>query len=286
MAAVMNIHFFRKSTLEKIDYSKVLDYFEGLANFEVFYTDDYVEIMYKDTKFALAYRYLITKKSRVTNIYKLNPMYSNVNFLLEMPVMIPSFLAKEIITIAQKLCHIFELGIYHDSFEDVRAFNVVEVLDFFEKQRAFYIQENGYGDKITYDNEKLNVICKFQKSVESLISYYHDEVMVNLCYPIRDKNTNETGICYDWRFGKPVIFPPYVDYINIIEDESGDMLVRRDELFQLLSKHLAEIQNYLPDMYILKGKQAKNCRRELKKIKRIVMEKNYKILGMCDVIEE
>ena len=65
----------------------------------------------------------------------------------------------------------------------------------------------------------------------------------------------------------------------------GKMLVRRDELLIILNKYLTEITNFLPDMYILKQKQAKNCKREIKKIKRIVMEKDYQILRLCDVIE-
>ena len=281
----INIHFFRNSTLEKIDYSKVLDFFDNQPNFETYYTDDYVEVIHKDPEFNFSYRFLITKKSRVSKIYKLNPMFSNVNFLLEMPIMIPSFLAKEILSTIQKLSRMFELGIYHDSFEDVKPFNVVEFLDFFEKQRALYIQENGMNGKITFDSEKLNVICKFQRSVDNLVDYYHTEVIVNQCYPILDKNTGESGICYDWRFGTPIIFAPYVTFINIIDDENEKMLVRRDELIQILDKYLDEITNFLPDMFILKAKKAKNVKREIKKIKKIEMDKNYTVLRMCDVIE-
>ncbi|MCI5939106.1 MAG: hypothetical protein SOU07_05055 [Bacilli bacterium] len=283
--ATINIHFFRKSSLEKIDYGKILEFFDNLNDFETYYNDDVVEIVHKDNEFNFSYRYLITKKSHVRNISKLDPKFSNINFLLEMPLIIPSFLTKEILANIQKLCRLFDLGIYHDSFDDVKAFNVVEFLDFFEKQRSLYIQENGLQGKITFDNDKLNVICKFQRSVDNLIDYYHSEVAVNLCYPIVDKNTNESGICYDWRFGTPIIFAPYVTYINIIDEENQKMLVRKDELLNILGKYLTEITNFLPDMYILKPKQAKNCKKELKKIKKIVIEKDYKTLRLCDVIE-
>lgn len=281
----MNIHFFRNSSLEKIDYAKVLDFFDNQPKFETFYTDDFVEIVYKDPEFNFSYRYLITKKSKVSKIYKLNPMFSNVNFLLEMPVMIPSFLAKEIITTIQRLCRQFEFGIYHDSFNDVQPFNFVEFLDFFESQRREFIQENGLVGKITFDNERLNVICKFQRSVDNLVDYYHNEVAVNLCYPIVDKNTDESGICYDWKFGTPIIFAPYVTFVNIIDEEGQKMLVRKDELMQILSKYLIEITNFLPDLYILRQNQAKKCKKELKKIKRIIMEKDYITLRLCDVVE-
>jgi len=282
---IINVHFFRKSSIEKIDYAKVLDFFDSQANFETYYTDDYVEIIHKDAEFNFSYRFLITKKSRVSKIYNIDPMYSNINFLIEMPIMIPSFIAKENLSTIQKLCRQFDLGIYHDSFQNVKPFNVVEFLDFFEKQRGFYIQDNGLNGKITFDADKLNIICKFQRSVDSLVDYYHNEVTVNLCYPIVDKNTGESGICYDWKFGTPIIFAPHVTYINIIDEENGKMLVRRDELLMILNKYLSSITNFLPDMHILKQKQAKKCKKEIKKIKRIVMEKDYQVLRMCDVVE-
>lgn len=285
----MNIHFFRKSALEKLDYEKILDFFDQQQNFEIYYTteqekESYVEILYKDHDFGFEYRYYITDRSRVSKIYDLSPVYSNAKFFLEMPIMIPSFLAKEMLMIIQKLCREFDLGVYHESFDDVVPFNMVEFLAFFEKQRAQCIQEFGMQDKMYYDEEKLNIICKFQRSVNRLSDYYHNEVTVNSCYPIVDNVNGDSGMCYDWKFGTPIIFAPHVDYILIQDEETGRMLVRRDELFGILDKYISEIKNFLPDLYILKAKQAKKCRKEMKKIKKIVMDKNYKVLKLCDVI--
>ena len=116
----INIHFFRNSALDKLDFSKVLEFFDNLPLFKTFYTEDEVQIEYRDDDFKFSYRYLITKKSRVNQIYKLNPVFLNVNFLLELPVLIPSFLAKEILTVAQKICKTFDLEIYNDAFKDVQ----------------------------------------------------------------------------------------------------------------------------------------------------------------------
>ena len=61
----INIHFFRDNKLEKLDYAKVLEFFDELPNFKIYYTDDEVQIVYRDTDFNFSYRYLITKKSKV-----------------------------------------------------------------------------------------------------------------------------------------------------------------------------------------------------------------------------
>lgn len=281
----LNIHFFRKNHLEKLDFSKLLEYFENLPNFKIYYVSDYVEIAYSDIEFSFKYRYLITKQSRVTKIYELSPMYTNINFMLEMPIMIPSFLAKEILTITQKLCKIFDLDIYHDSFEDVQAFNLVDVLVLFEEIRSTHIADHGLQGKITYYNERLNIICKYQRSVESLREHYENTVDVNYCVPIVAPEAGIQGISYTWKFQRPSVFPPFADYI-FVETESEKLLVKREDFYRIISKYFTEIKTYLPDLYVIKGKQTRKVKRELKKLRKVNLNiENYTKLRLCDVIE-
>lgn len=282
----INIHFFRKNSLEKLDYARILEHFETLANFKIFYSDDFVEIAYSDIEFGFTYRYLITKQSRVTKIYDLNPKYTNVNFLLEMPIMIPIFLAKEILTVAQKICKTFELDIYHTGIKDIEPFNLVDMLVLFEKTRSQQIEEKGLQGKITFDNEKLNVICKYQRSVDSLKEHYRHAVDVGYCTPIYNENDKSSGISYRWKVGNPAVFPPYVDYIYV-EDEVGDvMLVPRADFYRILQRLFTEIKTFLPDLYVLKEKQARSAKKEYRKLKRFAIPSDaYITLRMCDVIE-
>ena len=57
----INIHFFRNNTLDRLDYNKVLEFFDELPNFEVYYSTTDVEIVYSDKEFQFTYSYLITK---------------------------------------------------------------------------------------------------------------------------------------------------------------------------------------------------------------------------------
>ena len=283
----INIHFFRKSNLEKLDYSKVLDYFDTLPNFKTYVSEEFVEIVYSDVEFNFVYRYLITKQSRVTRIYELNPMYSNVNILLELPIMIPSFLAKEILAITQKLCKIFDLEIYQDSFNDVQPFNLVDVLVLFEKTRANYIEEHGLKGKVLFDNEKLNIICKYQRSVDNLREYYHNEVEVNYVVPILDETSGVSGISYTWKLGTPSVFPPYIEYIYVVDETQEKLLVTRESFYRILNKYFIEIKTFLPDLYVIKQKQAKTTKKELKKLRKFaVASHNFKKIRLCDVIEK
>ena len=254
--------------------------------FKTFYTEDEVQIEYRDDDFKFSYRYLITKKSRVNQIYKLNPVFLNVNFLLELPVLIPSFLAKEILTVAQKICKTFDLEIYNDAFKDVQPFNLADVVVLFEESRRLTIEEYGMQDKLVFDKEKLDEICRYQRSVESLREYYHNEVDVFVCEPIMDKITNEYGISCTWRVGKPTVFPPHLRYVYVTDENDAPFLVHRDDFFEHMSKYLMEIVNFLPDMYILKAKPAKKARKVVNKLRKLaILDQNFKPVRLSNLLD-
>lgn len=282
----INIHFFRDSSLEKLDFASVLDFFDNYPNFKIYYTEDDVQIDYRDDDFKFSYRYLITKKSRVNNIYKLNPKYLNVNFYLELPVLIPSFLVKEILTITQKISKLFDLEIYNDSFKDVQPFNLADVVVLFEESRKQTIEEYGMQDKLPFSKDKLDEVCRYQRSVDSLREYYHNEVEVNICEPILDKVTNEYGISTTWEVGTPMVFPPHLAYIYVKEEDNLPFLVRRDDFMSIVGKYLIEIVNFLPDMYILKAKQAKSARKTINKLRKVaIIDQNFKSFRLSNLLD-
>ena len=283
---VINFNFFRSNAAGNIIYEDLLAFFDEIPNFKIYYTDDIVEIAYIDAELKFSYRYLITKKSRVNKIYKLSPVYTNINFLLEMPVLIPTFLAREILGLTQKICKTFQLEIYHDSFPDVKPFNLVETLELFSETRREYIEEYGLQNKYPFDAEKLNEVCKFQRTVDSLREYYHGEVDVQYCEAIIDKAANEYGICCTWNLGIPTIFPPHIDYVRIRDEENVEFMVRREDFYDVMNKYLIDIVNCLPDMHLLRPKQARSSRKAINKLRKFaIVDQNFKLIRICDLID-
>ena len=227
----INIHFFRNNTLDKLDFGKVLEFFDELPNFEIYYTANDVEIVYTDKEFQFSYSYLITKVSQVRQIYKLNPAFVNVNFLLQLPILVPEYVVKEILTVTQRLCKLFELEVFNDAFEDVKPFNLMDIIMLFKAARRAYIEENGLEGKILFDTDKLNSICKYQRSIDNICEWYHHEVQVDYCEPVIDRKTGEYGICCVWNIGIPTVFPPYFDYVKIKDEDDQEFMVRRKDFF-------------------------------------------------------
>lgn len=283
----INLHFFRDSNLDKLDFEKVLEFFDHHNEFRIYYDDEVVEVVYSDDVFGFSYRYFITKKSRVSNIYKINPQFSNVNFYLEMPVLIPTFLAKEILTITQRLCKLFELEVYHEAFGDVKQFNLVEVLVLFEQIRADFIEENGMQGKYRFRFERLNEICRYQRSIRDLTEFYKREVHVPRIVPIVDRVTNEFGMSVTWKIGTPGLFPPHIAYVYVENEKTGKFLVKFSELHKLLDKYMKEVGDFLPNMFVIKDRQARQTKKFVKKLRKNAMvDQNYKEVRLAEVIDQ
>ena len=283
----INIHFFRNYLLERLDYKKLLEFFDELPNFEVFYTANEVEILYSDEDFQFTYRYLITKVSQVNQIYKLDPAYVNINFLLEIPTLVPEFIVKEILTLTQRICKAFDFAVYNDSFDDVKPFNLVDLILLFKNKRREEIELKGLGNKLLFESDKLNAICKYQRSIDNLKEAYNNEVEVEYVEPVIDRKTGEYGICCSWKAGVPTVFPPYFDYIKIVSEEEDDFMVRRRDFFAICEKYLTEIGNFLPDMYYMKKKAAHKCKAAVSKLRKFaIVDQSFTSARLCDLIDD
>lgn len=283
----VNIHFFRPTTLGRINYTDLLNYFQELPNFEIYYDQEEVDIVYTDNDFGFQYEFKITKVSQVKAIYKLDAAYLNASFMLCLPILIPEYAAKEIINFTQKVCKQFDLSIYHESFDDVRPFNVADVYSLFSTSQNAYLEENGAGNKIYYPNEKLTTICVYQRTLDNLYESVHRESVVNPCVPIIDWNNNEFGIRTDWNVGIPTVFAPYFDFVKVSDEENDVFLIRRDDFLKFMDKYLTRTEAYLPDMYILKPKQAKACRGIVSKLKKYaIQDRDFEELRIVDLIDK
>lgn len=283
----INIHFFRAGSKGRINYQEVLDYFQELPNFEIYYDKDEVDIIYTDDEFGFQYEYKITKVSQVKAIYKLDPAYLNINFMLCLPLLIPSYAVKEILNFTQKLCKYFELSMYHESFDDVKTFSIADLYSLFASSQLAYLEENGAGDKVFYDKEKLCVICKYQRMMENLYECLHGEAEVNPCTPIIDRQNQEFGICCKWHIGIPTLFAPYFDFVNVEDEDGENFKIRRGDFMKFMEKYLVPIGSVLPDLYVLKPKQAKSSKSVVGKLRKYaIVDQQFETLRISDLLDK
>ena len=108
----MIIYFFKDRSKERVNFGQLIDeYFDKLENTVITSNDDEFIATFNIPHFGCSYRYLITKRSRVSSLYRLNPNYVNTFLLCEFPDDIPQFITRLILKQIDELCKMFEFAI-------------------------------------------------------------------------------------------------------------------------------------------------------------------------------
>ena len=152
------IHFFRLRTKPRIDYEKLIYFFDGLDYCTINTNDDNVEMVCTDPVFDFPYRFLITKRSRVNSIYNLNSEYYNINLLVEIPSVLPEFVSRGILKFISELCHLFELDIYYNGVKDIEPFDMTKMISYLAQERSDYFEDHKDLERHYVKREKLNQI--------------------------------------------------------------------------------------------------------------------------------
>ena len=244
-------------------------------------------MVYNDTEFGFKYMYKKTKVSQVENIWRLDPSYLNLNFILCLPILIPAFAAKEILTFAQKLAKLFDLQVYHESYDDVKQFNIADIYSLFSVEQRKYLETNAPVGKVFYEADRLNTICKYQRNLENISANYRYEVSVNPCKPILDRANNEFGISTIWNAGVPTLFAPYFDYVDVKDENGESFLVRRTDFVRTMDKYLNRVEDSFPDMYLIKAKAAKQSRGMASRLRRYaIVDQTFEEIPICDLLDK
>ncbi len=284
---LITIHFFRKRNLERMDYEKLINYFEELGNCRITSDDDCVEIIYNDAVFGFPYRFLITKRSRVRSVYSLSGDYFNINLLVEIPVLLPAFVSRNILKFILELCQLFELDLYYDGVKDIVPFDMVSMLSYLAHTKEEYLTSNP-DQKVYYmEREKLNQICNFQQMKPYLPEKIKAETLMNPYIVMVDSN-NQVVLSVLWNAGCSMIFPPYLDYVHIEED--GVLVIVPATIFmKYVGRYMTELKDYIPNLRLqmLQPKSALRAKKHLRKVrKETVPQNSFETIRLIDLVEK
>ena len=139
--AQFNIHFFKERN-RNIDLEVLIQFFEGIEGFKVEMDNQSVRFLYTHPKLGHQAKFLITPKSQVPDIYRLSPKFLDLNFHLEMPLLMPNYIANQLFDLVKKICQRFDFHIYNEMFEDVLSYKQEVVMKVFKMLKQAYIDKN------------------------------------------------------------------------------------------------------------------------------------------------
>ena len=286
----MIIHFFKNRAKDRIDFAQLIDeYFDYIENSTIESTEEEVKITINLPQFSCEYYYLITKRSRVSSIYKLNSEYVNINLLCEIPEVLPQYVMRVILKQMEELCSKFELSIYHDQIDNIKDFKLFEILQLLIKERTKYLHENPNNSVHRIPEHILNQVCLYQLIVDRLPSLVSNDVIPCSYITLMDKYSKHIEFAINWKVEQPIVFPPELSYVQVEEEENLITLIPADVFFKYATRFTYEIKDKTVDlkMMYLDEKGCKKVKKLLKKMKKhLVSISNFEIISLTNLIEE
>lgn len=285
----MIIYFFKDRSKERVDFVQLIDeYFDKLENTQITSNDDEFVATFNMPHFNCSYRYLITKRSRVSSLYRLNPNYVNTFLLCELPDDVPLCITRMMLIQIEDLCSKFEFAIYHERIDNITNFNMFELIEILKKERTNYLNEHPEIVKYPVDQDLLNEVCTYQSLIDGLPSVVKDDIVASPYIILKD-STNHVYFSVNWHVGMPTTFPPNLDFVHIEEEENLVNLVPIQIFYKYVQKLMYEIKDesigieirYLNENGSLKAKKY------IRKMRKSVLSTyNYDEIKITDLIEK
>lgn len=290
----MIIHFFRKRISERLDYSELLDeYFPFVPNCTITSNDAIVDIQILEPSFDFTYHYFITNRTRVVNMYRLNPDYVNTNILIDIPSVLPKFLIRRMLQSVDELCKRFDLYIFHDYVKDITEFNMFDLLAVLARELHDYVSNNP-GQYYYMEQEKLMTACSYLHIMKDISEVMTVDAMILPYDVLYDKETKEVALSVTWQVGAPTVFPPVLDYVYVEEEGNLLSVIPADIFFKYSKRFMHEIAkdkniDYAVDMdlYYLNEKNALKAKKQVKKMRKSMLNTSrFTEIKIIDVLEK
>jgi hypothetical protein len=278
--AHFNLHFF-KEKVRKIEVDSLFGFFDDIPGFDMESDDESVRFTYHNKNLNYQARFIITKKSMVPNIYRLNPKYLDVNFHLELPILLVDYAAKQVFEIARELSEQFNLFVYNELFEDVIPFKMAYVMKAFTDVKDIYIERNPLiiSDYYMQPKNKLSDIYRYTDDSYDLQKYYHGlKTHVPYYFFLKDDN-KYLKIEIEWLENTLTVFPPYLDYI-IVKSDKETKIIDYIEFYEVCGKYLSDVPGFIKGSKVLQQKQAKKVYKVIRKHKFTKIPHTFKTVHM------
>lgn len=285
----MVIHFFRERIKPRIDFYQLIDgYFDNLPNSKITSNDDEVVITISMDNFDFKYNYLITKRSKVSSLYRLNADFININLLCEVPFFLPQYISRMIFKQINEICEKFELSIYYEKYDNIKPFNMFELIDFLGKERIEYLDAHPEVINYRIHMNILNDMCRYQSLLDYFPTLIKGEVVANKYTILADNRTGEVRNSIIWRSGEPMLFPPHLNYVQVVEEDNLVALIPIEMFYHYTNRLMYEIKDDKVDFKVLylNEKNALKAKKSVKKMRKAIMSlTDFTVIKLTDLIE-
>lgn len=279
------LHFF-KSKNNKFSKEDYISYFNSQSEYKQYEENGEIVYEYFDLDMEYKYQVFIANDSRLSDLSEIDPSYVDVNTRFEINLMTPSYIISNVFVKLSHFAERFKLVVYNESLEDVQNYKILYLERFFEKYKNYYMEKNP--DKIggysLVSKEKMNSILNYIENYENLKSQLFKENIVISKYHFLKNGRNELKLAIEWDNTKPIVFPPFIDYVFYLVNNSSTTYSFK-ELREVLKDFLKPVPGFSKNAYIIKKEDLKKVPKILKKFEFSLIEEKFRKAKLQDMID-
>jgi hypothetical protein len=269
-----NVHFFKEKNNE-IDFERIRMHFDDIDGFKESFDDTAARFEYTHPRLGHQAAFVVTPKTQVPDIYRLNPKYLDVNFHLEMPILTPDYVAKHLFDFVRGVCATFQLHIYNEMLENVLPYRQETLFKAFQMVKDAYINKNTLlmKDYHRLPKDKLTQVLRYMDDQSELRKYYKEQDTAVPGYHFL-KNEKSLVIGIEWIEQTLTLFPPRIDVVFL---RSGDQIrvIPYDVIKETAGKYLEDVPGFIKGTKVITRKNLKKVCKILKKTTSDIVGQTY-----------
>ncbi len=238
--------FYLKEGTRVFDRTDLLTFFQANPNISIEKKGDDRDFIYHHPILDFKAHFILSSKSAVPHLERLNPKYFDVNFRVEFDITLPTYSVELILDIAEEIAKMFKFAIYNESYEDVVVFRKNTLAKTFEIWKNAYKNKNE--DEISrfsrIDPASLSQIYNYilrKPKLEVLLD--KNKVQISDYFFMRTDKSRTAFVCMSWDGDTPFIIPPGID-IFYFNDPKYRKYIAMDELVLKAEKLFKTIDGY------------------------------------------
>ncbi len=213
-------------TIEKKLNDRIFTYHHPILNFEA--------------------RFVMTSKSCIPHLERLNSAFLDVNFYVEFNILLQTYAVEIILDIVEELCKLFKFHVYNQSYEDVFPFRRSMMIKAFEAWKRAY-KDNNEDEIAQYNRLDPQTISQvygyLQRRAKLEILLDKDKVVISNYFFLHTERSRTAFVAISWDGYSPFILPPAVD-ILLLDDGKYTKYIPMSEVLTKAEKLFKPIDGY------------------------------------------
>lgn len=238
--------YFLKEGTRVYEKSDLLTYFQANPNISVEKKLNDRIFTYHHPILNFEARFVMTSKSCIPHLERLNSAYLDVNLYVEFNILLQTYAVEIILDIVEELCKLFKFHVYNQSYEDVFPFRRSMMIKAFEAWKRAY--KDNHEDEIAQynrlDPQTISQVYGYlQRRAKLEILLDKDKVVISNYFFLHTERSRTAFVAISWDGYSPFILPPAVD-ILLLDDGKYTKYIPMSEVLTKAEKLFKPIDGY------------------------------------------